>query len=369
MIEKLPKVIHVIETLGRGGAERQLVTLLPELVRQGLKVEVVVQRSPFELKEELEMEGIAVHILPKRNKWALYKTCRDLVKILIERNADIIHAHLYFPSIIVSIIRVLGFWTGTTFVTFHNLAYAGANKRTWKLILRQLLARLLLQRGIDCYQAVSESAAKHYKTAYGLTDVKVLYNAIDLDKLHCIKSDSCELIVLPGRLVPEKGHSDLINALAILKISKIQIIFAGDGPLRKVIEDELKDKNIEAKITGQLPYDEMITIISRAKLVVIPSHYEGFGLTALESMALGRPIVATSSGGLKEVLGDVGRFVKAAEPVMLAEAIRTALDDKDWMLEQQRKGPVRAQLFSVKKIAEQQIMLYQIAEKNKSKKV
>lgn len=65
------KILHVIETLNYGGAERLLVTVLPELARQHLDVHVAILRPPWPLKEELEEQGITVHILPMRGKWQI----------------------------------------------------------------------------------------------------------------------------------------------------------------------------------------------------------------------------------------------------------------------------------------------------------
>ena len=152
-------VLHVIETLSRGGAERLLVVVLPELARQGMRAEVVVLRGPLDLQAELKAEGISVHVLPKRGKWALLGAARDLARLAKKRKADILHAHLYFPTLITALTKVLHLFNGVTHASFHNLAYGGANKRTWKLSLRQKIAKFLVLRGIDQPQGVSQASA------------------------------------------------------------------------------------------------------------------------------------------------------------------------------------------------------------------
>ena len=358
-------VLHVIETLARGGTERLLVAVLPELVRQGMRVEVVVLRAHLDLQADLEAEGIAVHLLPKRNKWALLGAARDLARLAAERNADILHAHLYFPTVITALARVLRIFDGVTHASFHNLAYGGANKRTWKLALRQKLAQFLVPRGVDQPQGVSQASADHFAAAYGLRNVVVIHNAIDMQILEVIDVSVGDAVVLPGRLVPEKGHLDMIAALALLRTPCPRVIFAGDGPLRSRLEDEIRFAGLPITITGRLPYPDMLKTVAAARLVVIPSHYEGFGLTALEALALGRPIVASTAGGLPEVMGNLGYQVAPADPLALAQAMNAALVDPNWMRAQEAAGPGQAAQFAVTTIAARQIALYQHTHSSK----
>ena len=79
---------------------------------------------------------------------------------------------------------------------------------------------------------------------------------------------------------------------------------------------------------GSTDHDELLKHVALADLVVVPSRYEGFGLTALEAMALGKPVLATTAGGLPEVVGDAGILVDVANPTQLGEQIlRLAFDE------------------------------------------
>ena len=359
-------VLHVIETLARGGAEQLLVTLLPELVRQGVNAEVVVLRGPYDLEGELERAGVVVHRLKERRKWAIVSSAVELAKLAKVRQADILHAHLYFPISITATTKILGLFKGVTHASFHNLAYGGANKRTWKLWLRQKLSRFLVRRGIDQPQAVSKASEKHFITTYGRNDVKVIYNAVDLGLIGAITASANDAIVLPGRLVKEKGHLDLIRALELLEGPCPEVVFAGDGPMRPTLEDRIKSSELPVTISGRLSHHEMLKTIRAARLVVIPSRYEGFGLTALEALALGRPVVSTTAGGLPEVMGELGSLVPPADPSALALALSQALTDHEWRKTQERHGPPRAAQFSVEAIASQQIALYRQTLKSKN---
>ena len=353
------RVLHVIETLSSGGAERLLVTMLPNLVSQGVHAEVVVLRPPLDLQIDLEAVGITVHLLPKRGRWSLLKAASDLARIASVREIDIIHAHLYFPTAVTALSKLLKLFHGVTHATFHNLAYSGANKNTWKLALRKKLMRTLVSLGIDQPQAVSQASAEHFSQAFGLRNVVVINNAFDVSVVEAIRVSRGDSIVLPGRLVAEKGHLDLIAALTKLRFSCPPVIFAGEGPLRAQLEVEIAKTGLPISITGKLNHIDMLETIAMARLVVIPSRFEGFGLTALEALALGTPIVASTAGGLPEVLGDVGFQVPPGDAVALSAATEAALCDKEWAHAQDAAGRARASKFDVSVVAKQQINLYQ----------
>lgn len=356
------KVLHVIETLGRGGAEQVLLTLLPELARQGCQAEVAVCRPPYDLQAVLEQRGIPVHRLPFRKKWNLLGQARAVAHLAGGMGADVVHAHLYFPAVTTALMRVLRLCRARTCVTFHNLAYAGANKAGPGLLVKKRLAALLYPRGFDRMFAVSLAVAQHYESALGMVGVKVCHNPIDVPAVPTmLRSRSIPRVVVPGRLVPEKGHQSLIAALFLLK-TPVNVTFAGGGPLAQ----ELANAAPDVRITGPLPHDEMLTEIAQADLVVIPSIHEGFGLTALEAMALGRPVIATRAGGLPEVLGDTGLLVPVGDSAALAQAIQGLLDDPERCISMGRAGRERAQgQFSPPAIAAQLLARYHDALKGR----
>ena len=359
------KVLHVIETLGAGGAERLLVTLLSELTREGVKAEVAVQRGPFDLRQELEYAGIPVHILPHRGKWSLLLAAQDLARLGMERKAHILHAHLYFPTIIVALSRWIKLWRGITAATFHNQAYGGANRAGMRLHLKKCLGRFLISRSIDLPQGVSQAVVNHYTAAYALRDIYKVYNAIDLRVIQGISKERGDAVVLPGRLVQEKGHHDLIAAIAQMPKPHPRVIFVGGGPMREAVEVEARESGVDVTFTGVLPYQKALQVMAAARVVVIPSRFEGFGLTALEAMALGCPVVATTAGGLPEVLGDVGSVVPTGDVQALSKSLQTALADEAWRTRQSEMGPARAAHFSLPVIAKRQIELYKAAMSKK----
>ncbi len=336
------KVLHVIESLGFGGAEMLLVNLLPELQRQGDAALVAVLRPPFDLRPELETSGIRVVPLSPRGKWSLILAAQELSTLVRRERIDLVHAHLYFPSVIVAISRILRMHGARCVVTFHNLAYSkGVNKAGLGLVLRRKLASYLYPRGFDGFIAVSSAVAGHYRQHLGVEPISVLHNPVPKaleqepagDDLQAGASPRLVSILVPGRLVHEKGHVDLLEAVSILRQEgrRFLVVLVGDGPLRDSLASAISEKDLAPFVTlaGRLSHPELLAAIRDSDIVAVPSRFEGFGLAALEGMALGKPVVATDAGGLPEVVEDgvTGWVVPARAPTALASALRKLMDD------------------------------------------
>lgn len=359
------KILHIIDTLARGGAERLLVMLLPELSRHGQQIAVAVRKSPYDLQPELEAAGVPVIRLPKRHKWNLLAGARDIARTVPD--ADIIHAHLFFPAIITALARLLGLSRAKTCVTFHNLAYAGANKDGLKLKFRKTLARFLYPRGIDAKLAVSQAVADHYCAALSLDRIDVLYNPVELEAMDTVEPgpyapDAPLHILLPGRLVREKGHVDLIAALRDPRLATLplKITFAGHGKLQAKLKNACESLPFPVKITGNLEHAQFLSVMARADIVVVPSRYEGFGLTALEAMSLSKPVIASKAGGLPEVMGETGRLVETGDVGAISDAILELANNPGLRETLGKAARTRAEeKFSLPAIAAQLIEIYE----------
>lgn len=352
------KVLHFIESLGVGGAETLLLNQLPELQSQGDEVTLAVMRGPFDLRPALESQGVRVVVLGARHRWNLIGAARELAALVQSGGFSVVHAHLYFPAVVTALSRRLGLQRAAQVVSFHNLAYApGVNKAGAGLRWRKRLAAALYPRGFDAMLGVSAAVARHYEQALGLRGVQVLHNPVPrgvagravLGPAPAAEPGRFSLVV-PGRLVHEKGHADFLQALARLRAEgrRLSVTLAGHGPLCASLEQQIGQQGLDdcVAITGALPHAQLLDLVQAADLVVVPSRFEGFGLTALEAMALGRPVLATTAGGLPEVIehGASGWLVAPQDPALLAQAIRQLMDDAPLRQRLGAAGRQRAQL-------------------------
>jgi glycosyltransferase involved in cell wall biosynthesis len=330
--------------------------MLPALAQEGVVPVVGVLRGPFDLQGELEERGLRVVHLPRVGKWNLVAAHCALAALCRREHVALVHAHLYFPSLYAAACRLGG---GPPMVeTFHNLAYAGANAGGWKLAVRRHLRSRLLRRAATRTYGVSAAVAEHYAEAMGLAHVAVLPNVIDFVAIDAAqpaaRDENVLRIVVPGRLVREKGHADLLAALAVGGLPSFDLRFVGEGPLRSALADEARIRGIALTITGSLAHYAFLSEVAAADIVITPSHHEGFGIAAAEAMALGKPVIASDAGGLPEVVGDAGLLFPAGDIITLSTALRRVIADRELRASLGRAAMVRARdAFAPEKVAAQ----------------
>lgn len=144
-----------------------------------------------------------------------------------------------------------------------------------------------------------------------------------------IDADS-ELVVYVGRLVPEKGLRELLDAMTSLAPHrpKLQLALIGDGPMRAELEGRITaDPALRVHLPGAQNPHEVARWMAASDLVTLPSYSEGHPNVLVEALACGRPVVATPVGGIPEVVdADCGLLVPARDPAALSTGLRDALD-------------------------------------------
>ncbi len=136
-----------------------------------------------------------------------------------------------------------------------------------------------------------------------------------------------------SKLWEGKGHIDIINAVPMIikKHTNCKFFFIGDGPIRKKLELEIKKRNLEHKIFITGHRNDIPQITSALDIAVLASYYEGMGRVILEAMATGLPVVATSVGGIVDLIDNAqtGILVKPHSPKQLAQAIIKLIKDSN----------------------------------------
>ena len=191
--------------------------------------------------------------------------------------------------------------------------------------------------------AVSADAARSAETYYRLAPgtVEPLPSAVDVDRLRAIsglrgvnRSADRRGIVVVGRMTVEKGHADLIDALARVPIDLLRrdpVRLIGDGPLRVSLRQAVQRAGLGSvvRFDGQLP--DAAPAIAEAKLLVLPSRFEGLPNVVLEAMAIGTAVLATAAGGTPEVSPDRANptiaLVPPSDPAALAGELIEILAD------------------------------------------
>ncbi len=344
----MPRVLHVIEALFRGGgAEQALANLLPELKRVGVETEVVALWPRHDVAEELEAAGIPVHRLELSyaKRWSP-RVQLELANVVAGSRPDIVHAHLFFSGIHVAALPRA--FPHRRVITFHNVDYEVEPSITLAHHARKYLHGLLLRNRMDAYVAVSATVARHFERHLGLRNVDVIPNALPIHRIGEIPEeirmrtraelgigDGQNLLLMPGRFVKQKGHKVLLAALELLRTRGLRprLVAVGSGLLKDEVARAVRDAGLEdqVRLHDVVPNERLLEMMGSADLVVVPSLQEGFGIVAAETMALGAPLLATSIGPIAEFVTHraTGYLVPPGEPSALADAISTLLGDAE----------------------------------------
>ena len=190
----------------------------------------------------------------------------------------------------------------------------------------------------DRITAVSGSTREWLLRAHGIdpNKVEVIPNGVDASMLRF--SDNPRLpnsLLSVGRLEARKGLQFLLDSLALVvrQIPEVHLYLIGQGSLRRPLERQVDALGISRNVTflGRVSDEELAQWYNQVSAAVVPSVFEGYGLTAVEALACGTPVIATRSDGLKELIadGENGLLVDYGQTEEMAAAICALLSDKD----------------------------------------
>jgi glycosyltransferase involved in cell wall biosynthesis len=246
------------------------------------------------------------------------------------RGADIVHgAELgyWFTAQAAALRARLGFRLAVT--VWETLPFLRAYRN-----VRTRPYREAVLRSADVFLAATERARDALLLeGAGAERIRVCPPGIDVERFAVARvpvppSDGTHLILSIGRLVWEKGHQDVLRALAVLRQRgrlDLRALIVGVGPQERRLRQVVVDLGLEdvVEFRGWVPYDEIPAVYARASCLVLaslPTAYweEQFGMVLAEAMAAHVPIVASSSGAIPEVVGASGRLFPPGDWLGLA---------------------------------------------------
>lgn len=177
-------------------------------------------------------------------------------------------------------------------------------------------------------------------------------------------------VLFVGTIEPRKNLPILLRALRHLrdryKSDAVLAIAGNRGWLYEQVDQVVTELNLAdaVRFLGGVPNEELVYLYNAAKLFVLPSFYEGFGLPPLEAMACGTPVIVSNVSSLPEVVGDAGMLIDPEDVEALAVAMWRVLSDEKLRDEMRTKGLKRAATFSWKRAAQETLQVYrQVAQR------
>lgn len=313
------RVIHVINNLPVGGAERFLVLLAAIQKKRGMQVEVVTLAPPNPLAASLEEHAVPWHCLG-RERLNDPRLLLDLRRHLQRRRPHVVHTHLFYADVFG---RIACRWAGVPAVVGTEHSTEGA-PLSWR---RRALMRATAPLS-DGLVAVSESVRDAARARLGgsTRDFEVIPNGIAIEAwAEATPLEPAALGVTPdairigcvGRLAPEKGHEVLIEALARISNPRLHLFLVGDGGVREALQARARESAIADRVHFLGWRMDVARLLRSFDVFAMPSRYEGHSMALLEAMA----------AGCACVVSDIPELV---EPLQAAGWIAAAGDAGDW---------------------------------------
>lgn len=329
------RILHVITSINRGGAENQLMSLVRLQRAAGHALKVAYLREEGEWREVMEALGAEVSDLAMRTYRVLGASYRLRREIRLFR-PDIVNAHLQ-PAELCARLALLGTPAERLplIITKHNLKIFG------RLPGENALARWTARRA-GALIAVSESVkalADRNGCSAAAGRAVTVHNAVDPAPFDGrFKERSRELrrewkvpegeivIGTAGRLLPVKAIHILLEGFAsYLKGAEraARLVIVGRGPLRGELESRARALGLADKVVCAGFREDMPSVMGAFDVFALTSDSEGFPIVLLEAMAAGKPVVATRVGGVPELVvdGETGKLVPPRDPASVAAAL------------------------------------------------
>ena len=300
-----------------GGVEVVVYELSTRLAKKGDEV-TVYNRTTKWFGRSSSAEGVKIRFAPtfkKESLNAMVASFTGTIKATFKKY-DILHFHAIGPSAMLFFPHFLG---RKTIATVHGLDW---QRDKWGFLASTYLkfGEKMAAKYADAVIVLSEANKEYFKEKYG-RDTVLIKNAItpireleanNIKKDYGLKKN--DYILYLGRLTPEKGIKDLIEAFKEINTNKKLIIAGDDKPTRYVDEiKELAKEDIRIKFIGAVSGEKLEELYSNALLYVLPSRIEGLALTLLEAMSCGTRCLVSDIPENTSVTLDFGDSFKCSD--------------------------------------------------------
>jgi glycosyltransferase involved in cell wall biosynthesis len=311
-----------------------------------------LQRAMMEL-------GAQTFALSTSKRWQYGEAIRHLVRLVRQEKISVLHAHCFDPTFVGLVVARIA---NIPFVyTRHHSDHNVRLGKRWHTRMDAWCGRHA-NRAI----AVSEATKRVMVEIEGIPEDKivVVYNGVQPPAKPSAMSVAClrqelgtagePVCLVIARLHEEKGHRVLFDALGEIlpRLGPLTVLLAGEGPHLDQLQSEVRSRGLESCVRFLGRRADIPALISLSSVVVLPSLAESFGFAVLEAMSLCRPVIASATGGIPEVVidGETGVLVPPGDAQALGEALYGVVKNREWASTLGKEGCRRASLFSAERM-------------------
>lgn len=328
----------MLSSLGGGGAERQMVLILKHLNRAEFAPLLCLLSAEGPFLSEIPAD-VPVIDLGKRRPADAARVVVGLARQLRALRPDVVLTKLDYTNE-VSVLATRLARTNTPVVAGEESVQSAALPRLSHPRIRRALLRWAYARAA-CVTGPSPGVLDDLGQGLGVQAraFAVIPNMLEIEAIeksarsrppHPFSGSRLPLLVTAGRLLPTKGHADLLHAVSALsRTQPCNLIVLGEGPDRSGLEALARELAIDSRVAFLGFVSNPFGLMAQADVFVSASHFESFGNVLVEAMAAGAPIVSTRVPHGPEMLikdGETGIFSRSHDPLDLAAQIRSLLE-------------------------------------------
>lgn len=351
------RVLHVIDSLNRGGAEVMLTAMAPRFQARGIECDIIAllrRPSPLEhllLDQNIHLRYTGVH--------QMYSPQQVFALGRLIQGYDIVHVHL-FPAQLWTVLAAARLRCRAPLVTTEHCTWNERRRWWWRHADQWMYPHY---KRIACIsQASAESLIQWCP---GVAErITVIPNGIPLDAfenaqpatLAHVPNDIVRLSFV-GRCQSQKDHATLLRALTA--VPDAHLLLVGDGPLRPRLEQMAQSLGLTDRVTFLGWRQDVASVLKASDIYVHSTHSDGFGIAACEAMAAGLPVVASDVPGLAQLVAGVGILVPAGDDKALAQHLNALINSPQKRREMARASLQRARQFSIETTVDSYIQMYE----------
>ncbi len=317
-------LLHIIHDLGRGGAETMLVTVVKELEEYNNIVVTLYDNNHFNAEEFKCDKYICLNL---KSLFQLPLAVFKLRKIIRENKVDIVHSHLFWPTMVsrLAVPKRIPLLT-----TIHAFIASSGEYKLWYI---KWIDKITYHFRKSAIVAVAKGALREYFEFLKLRPWKSysLYTFVnnkifDTDSPKTISHDPVFRLITVGRITLQKNHRFLVEAFKYLPKEKFELYIYGINSLGKKFEDDVAQSQTNIFLKGQV--NNINEVIQSYDLFVMSSTYEGFSLAVLEAMAMGMPALLSDISSFREQCEDTAVYFDLNDPEAFATKLMKLSENK-----------------------------------------
>lgn len=338
--EDRTRILFLSDHLGHSGgrvhgATSYFLSVLPRVDQAAFELTVCFLRGRHESAEALEKAGIQPIFLNK-GKWD-FTAVSDIVRLIRERRANIVHAS--GMKGILAGCRAARLCRVKTIIHFHDMI-----PQPLPIRLLQMLIAPRADRALAISNAVGRFAVEHFRIRPDR--VRTLYNGIELDRFAGLAPElktafknslglpaDAPVLIIIGRLDAVKNQAEALRVMreVVDKMPGARLLIVGAGPLEKELKTQARTLGLEENVLFLGQRFDVPELLGVSDLMIITSISEGLGVSAIEALAAGVPVVCPRTGGLAEVVAheNCGYLAEPGNTHELALGILDLLRDRE----------------------------------------